>query len=81
MKAFLIPILQLLALLADSWGEYKRKRRDQQRKDDHDQIDNDTDGALADRNWLHLPDSARREDGAPADYDVSGPSGTLNRDD
>ena len=77
----IVGILSLISLAAAYARKIYRERREEARREKHDQIRTDVDSALDDRGWLQKPDSTRRSDGAPRDYDVSGPSGTLNRED
>lgn len=72
----------LVDLIAEAVSYFKRRKaeqRQEERRDAHEQIDADLDGALRDLDWVQS-DSTRRDDGAPRDYDVSGPSKTLDRE-
>jgi|TARA_B100000965_G_scaffold360107_1_gene340629 type II secretory pathway pseudopilin PulG len=53
---WLLPLAQVLALLIESWQQWRERKRDQQRQEQHEQIDSDTDAALRDRGWLHDSD-------------------------
>jgi len=78
MFKFLRSISVLIDILATFISESKRKKKQAERQAEHDQIESDATANLAKRGWLQ---SITREDGSPRDYDVSGPSGTLNSGD
>lgn len=74
--AFLRSASVLIDLFVSMFEIKKKQERQERKQDEHDQIDNDINSALRDRGWLQSV--ATREDGAPRDYDVSGPSETLS---
>lgn len=53
---WLLPLAQVLGLLIEAWQQWRDKQRDEKRQEQHEQIDNDTDAALRDREWLHDAD-------------------------
>ena len=74
--ALLRALLELLGLLAKRHEQAERERKQDERREIHKQIDDDLDAVLRDLDFMQ-PDQAKRPDGAPVDYSVSGPSGAL----
>jgi|GEM_PF-3470154 hypothetical protein len=65
---WLLPLAQVLALLIESWQQWRERKRDQQRRERHEQIDSDTDAVLHERGWLRerdregdMPDQSETE--------------------
>lgn len=58
---WLAPLAQLIALLIESYARWRDRKAQREREWRHDQIDDDPDAALRDRDWL------RNEGGDGAD--------------
>jgi hypothetical protein len=67
----LASLLAVLQGLITVWQSYQRKLKQQRASNEHKAIDDDTNAALRERNWMR--------DDAPADY-VPKSSGTLSED-
>ena len=77
---WLTLLLQIIKELLRLNSKRQAEEAREELEDEYKAIRDDPDAALRERGWLQ-PDDTRRTDGAPRDYDVSGPSGTLRGED